>query len=131
MVETVAMPSSGIKKESHFINGIYGIDAKQKSGFCRMAPGNNSVTQVVAYPFYLYFAAYLYTTFCTIITTTGTAINQMVLQKKLYCLFENSGYEGYYNSRRQIVPAFQGGSGVGNNGVVQKRLRHQPGQVQK
>ena len=45
---------------------------------------------------------------------------QIVLQKYIAC-FENSGYEGYYNARRTGVPIFQGGSGVGNNGIVPKR----------
>jgi len=43
-----------------------------------------------------------------------------VMQKYIAC-FENSGYEAYYNQRRTGVPAFQGGSGVGNNGVVPVR----------
>ena len=50
-------------------------------------------------------------------STPGTAINQIVLQKYI-ASFQNSGYESYYNWRRTGVPAFEGGSGVGNNGVV-------------
>ena len=52
--------------------------------------------------------------------TQATAINQIVLQKYI-AMFENSGYEAYYNWRRIGVPAFQSGSGVGNNGVIPKR----------
>jgi hypothetical protein len=43
-----------------------------------------------------------------------------VLQKYI-ASFENSGYESYYNWRRTGVPAFQNGSGVGNNGVIPVR----------
>jgi hypothetical protein len=52
--------------------------------------------------------------------TAATAINQIVMQKYI-AMFENSGYEGYYNWRRTGIPAFQNGSGVGNNGVIPLR----------
>ena len=32
-----------------------------------------------------------------------------------------SGFQAYFQWRRTGVPAFQGGSGVGNNGIVPKR----------
>jgi hypothetical protein len=100
---------------------FYGIDITQ-SNFTTyfLPPGNNSVTQVVAYPFTFNFATYYAQPSVQFSATPATAINQIVLQKYIAC-FENSGYEGYYNWRRTGVPAFQGGSGVGNNGVVPKR----------
>ena len=36
-------------------------------------------------------------------------------------MFENSGYEPYFNWRKVGVPAFEGGVGVGNNGVIPVR----------
>jgi Starch-binding associating with outer membrane len=100
---------------------FYGIDIT-KSNFTAhfLPPGNSSVTQVVAYPFTFNFSAYYAQPSVKLSSTVATAVNQIVLQKYIVC-FENSGYEGYYNYRRTGVPAFQGGSGVGNNGVVPKR----------
>jgi hypothetical protein len=59
--------------------------------------------------------------------TQATAVNQIVLQKYIVC-FENSGYEGYFNWRRTGTPAFQGGTGVGNNGVVPLRWAYPVGE---
>ena len=73
--------------------------------------------QKLPYPFTFNFATYYAQPSVQYSSTPATAINQIVLQKYIAC-FENSGYEGYYNYRRTGVPAFQGGSGVGNNGVI-------------
>jgi hypothetical protein len=118
---------TNIDAESWYKAGItssmafYGIDIT-KSNFTThfLPPGNNSVTQVVAFPFTFNFATYYAQASVQLSATTATAINQIVLQKYIAC-FQNSGYEGYYNSRRTGVPAFQGGAGVGNNGDVPKR----------
>ena len=100
---------------------FYGIDIT-KTSFSTyfLPPGKNSVTQVVQFPFTFNFAAYYAQPSVALSSTPATAINQIVLQKYIAC-FQNSGYEGYYNSRRTGVPAFDGGSGVGNNGIVPKR----------
>jgi hypothetical protein len=50
----------------------------------------------------------------------STGINQIILQKYL-AMFQNSGWEAYYNWRRTGVPTFQTGTGVGNSGVIPKR----------
>ena len=52
---------------------------------------------------------------------TGSAgLNKILLQKYI-AFFQNSGWEPYYNFRRTDVPAFSGGVGIGNNGVVPVR----------
>ena len=100
---------------------FYGIDVNKTSFTAHfLPPGNSSVTQVVAYPFTFNFSNYYAQSSVKLSATPATAISQIVLQKYIVC-FENSGYEGYYNYRRTGVPAFQGGSGVGNNGIIPKR----------
>jgi hypothetical protein len=108
---------TGINESMKF----YGIDITQ-SNFTAyfLPPGANSVTQVAPYPFTFNFATYYAQPSVKISSTPATAINEIVLQKYIAC-FENSGYEPYYNWRRTGVPAFQSGSGVGNNGVIPKR----------
>lgn len=100
---------------------FYGIDITQSNFNAYFLPsGANSVTQVAPYPFTFNFAAYYAQPSVKISSTPAIAINQIVLQKYIAC-FESSGYEPYYNWRRTGVPAFQSGSGIGNNGVIPKR----------
>jgi len=113
--------------ETYYTNGIvesmnfYGIDVTKSSfNAIFLPPGANSVTQVSPYPFTFNFATYYAQPAIKLSATAATAINQIVLQKYIAC-FENSGYEGYYNWRRTGVPAFEGGSGVGNGGVIPLR----------
>ena len=97
---------------------FYGIDVNQTSFTAYfLPPSNSSVTQVVGYPFTFDFNNYYAQASVKLSATSATAINQIVLQKYI-ASFQNSGYESYYNWRRTGVPAFEGGSGVGNNGVV-------------
>jgi hypothetical protein len=100
---------------------FYGINVAQP-GFTAyfLPPGANSVTQVAPYPVLFDFAAYYAQPAVQLSGTASVAIDQIVLQKYIAC-FQNSGYEGYYNYRRTGVPVFQGGSGVGNNGVIPLR----------
>ena len=113
--------------ETYYKNGItesmkfYGIDAVSEAFTAYFLPnGANSVTQVQAYPFDFDFNNYYAQSSVKLSATQTIAINQIVLQKYI-AMFENSGYEAYYNWRRTGVPAFQSGSGVGNNGVIPKR----------
>ncbi len=113
--------------ESYYKAGIaasmafYGIDTSKTSFTAYfLPPGANSVAQVAPYPFSFSFSSYYAQPTVALSSAQPDAINQIVLQKYLAC-FENSGYEGYYNYRRTGIPAFQGGSGVGNNGLVPKR----------
>jgi hypothetical protein len=96
----------------------YGIDVTKTSfNAYFLPPGNSSVTQVAPYPFTFDFNAYYAQPTVKLSGTLAMAIGQIVLQKYI-ANFQNSGYESYYNWRRTGTPAFEGGSGVGNNGVV-------------
>jgi hypothetical protein len=100
---------------------FYGIDVTQTNFTAFfLPPGNTSETQVVGYPVTFDFNAYYAQPSVKYSSVAATAINQIVLQKYI-ASFQNSGYESYYNWRRTGVPAFDGGSGVGNNGIVPVR----------
>jgi len=95
---------------------FYGIDTAQTSFTAYfLPPGVSNSLLVVPYPFTFSFSNYYAQP--AVKYSSGNAVNQIVLQKYIAC-FQNSGYEAYYNWRRTGVPAFQGGSGVGNNGIV-------------
>jgi hypothetical protein len=97
---------------------FYGMDVT-KTSFTTyfLPPGNSSVTEVKPYAFNFDFNAYYAQPSVKLSSTPSTAVNQIVMQKYI-ADFQNSGYESYYNWRRTGVPAFDGGSGVGNNGIV-------------
>jgi hypothetical protein len=100
---------------------FYGINVADTSFTAYFLPGGaSSLSQIAPYPFTFNFTNYYAQPAVQLSSTAATAINQIVLQKYIAC-FQNSGYEGYYNWRRTGVPAFQGGTGVGNNGVVPLR----------
>jgi len=100
---------------------FYGIDITKTSFTAYFLPkGANSVTQVAPYPYNFDFTTYYAQPSVALSPVPTTAINQIVLQKYI-ASFQNSGYESYYNWRRTGVPAFEGGSGVGNNGIVPVR----------
>jgi hypothetical protein len=97
---------------------FYGIDVTKTSfNAIFLPPGNSSVTQVVSYPYSFDFNVYYAQPSVKLSATAATAVNQIVLQKYISS-FQNSGFESFYNWRRTGVPAFLGGSGVGNNGIV-------------
>ena len=98
--------------ETYYRTGIaqslkfYGIDTSSSNQTAYFLPaGANSVTQVAPYPFTFDFSTYYSQPSVKLSSTQATAINQIVLQKYL-AMFENSGYEAYYNWRRTGVPAF-------------------------
>jgi hypothetical protein len=108
---------AGIKESMSF----YGIDVTQTNFTAYfLPPGATSVSEVAPYPFTFDWATYYAQPTVALSANQAKAIGQIVLQKYI-AMFENSGYEAYYNYRRTGVPAFQGGSGVGNGGVVPKR----------
>ncbi|MHB1177079.1 MAG: SusD/RagB family nutrient-binding outer membrane lipoprotein [Daejeonella sp.] len=57
-------------------------------------------------------------------------LNKILIQKYL-SFFQNSGWEAYYNYRRTGVPAFSGGIGVGNNGIIPKRWTYPAGEINR
>jgi hypothetical protein len=97
---------------------FYGMDVT-KTSFTTyfLPPGNSSVTEVKPYTFNFDFNAYYAQPSVKLSSIPATAVNQIVVQKYI-ADFQNSGYESYYNWRRTGIPAFDGGTGVGNNGVV-------------
>jgi hypothetical protein len=100
---------------------FYGIDVTKTSFTTYFLPKDkNAVTQVAPYPYNFDFNAYYAQPAVALSTAAADAIKQIVLQKYI-TNFQNSGYESYYNWRRVGVPAFEGGSGVGNNGIVPLR----------
>jgi hypothetical protein len=118
---------SGSSAETYYRTGIgasmsfYGIDTTQTSFTAYfLPPGANSVTQVAPYPVSFNFSTYYAQPSVKLSAIQDTAVKQIVLQKYIAC-FQNSGYEGYYNWRRTGVPVFQGGSGIGNNGIIPLR----------
>ena len=110
--------------ESYYQNGIktsmafYGIDVAQTNFTAYFLPASdNAVTQVQPYAFTFDWSNYYAQSTVALSSNQSTAISQIVLQKYL-AMYETSGYEAYYNWRRTGSPAFQGGPGIGNNGVV-------------
>ena len=100
---------------------FYGIDVTKTSFTTYFLPKDkNAVTQVAPYPYSFDFNTYYAQPAVSLSTTAADAIKQIVLQKYI-ADFQNSGYESYYNWRRTGVPAFEGGSGVGNNGIIPLR----------
>jgi hypothetical protein len=127
IAEGIARGWAGGTAETYYKTGIiesmnfYGIDVNQ-SNFTAyfLPPSGNAVTDVKPFPFSFSFASYYAQPSVQLSGTLATAVGQIVLQKYI-AMFENSAYEPYLNWRRTGVPAFQGGSGVGNNGVVPVR----------
>ena len=121
---------NGGNAETYYTNGIttsmqyYGINVSTSGPTSNIAfflpPGANAVTQVQPYPFTFDWSTYYAQSAVKLSPTLAIAVQQIVYQKYI-ALFETSGYEPYYNWRRVGVPAFQGGSGVGNNGVIPLR----------
>ena len=60
--------------------------------------------------------------------TGNTGLNKILMQKYI-ASFQNSGWEPYFNFRRTGIPAFSGGVGIGNNGIVPVRWSY-PGSEQ-
>ena len=118
---------AGGNTETFYKSGIiesmkfYGIDTTQESFTAYFLPvGANSVTQVAPYPFSFNFSNYYAQPSVKFSSLATMAIEEIVLQKYI-AMFENSGYEAYFNWRRTGVPPFQSGAGVGNNGIIPKR----------
>lgn len=108
---------TGINESMKF----YGIDTTKPSFTTYfLLPGNTSVAQASPYTINFNFNSYYSQPSVQLSATTATAVNQIVMQKYI-AMFQNSGYEAYYNWRRTGIPAFQTGSGVGNNNTIPLR----------
>ena len=99
---------------------FYGLDPAQTSFTAYyQLPSQNSLGEYTAYPFTFDFNAY-YNQAAVKYAAGATGINQIALQKYI-AMFQNSGWESYFNHRRTGIPAFTSGIGVGNNGIVPQR----------
>jgi len=97
---------------------FYGLDPSQ-TNFNAYFLKSGGLSSIAAYPFTFDFNAY-YNQSSVKYAGGTTGLNQILLQKYLV-FFQNSGWEAYFNYRRTGVPAFSGGTGVGNNGVIPNR----------
>lgn len=100
---------------------FFGIDITQTNFTALfLPPGANDINSVKPYSYTFDFTTYYAQPTVKLSGTEATAVGQIVTQKYI-AFFENSGWEPYYNWRRTGSPAFQSGSGVGNNGVIPVR----------
>jgi SusD/RagB-like outer membrane lipoprotein len=99
---------------------FYGLDPAQTSFTAYFQlPSQGTIGSYTAFPFTFDFNTY-YSQPAVQYAGGQTGLNQIALQKYL-AMFQNSGWEAYFNHRRTGIPAFQGGVGVGNNGVIPLR----------
>ena len=100
--------------------GFYGLDTAQTSFSATFQkPTQSSLGDYTSYPFTFSFSGY-YNQSAVKYASGATGLNQIILQKYI-AMFQNSGWEAYFNYRRTGVPAFQSGVGIGNSGVIPKR----------
>ena len=97
---------------------FYGIDVS-KTNFTAYFLKSGSLGDIAAYPFTFNLDNY-YNQPAVKYAGDATGLNQIVLQKYI-ASFQNSAWEPYFNYRRTGVPAFKGGTGIGNNGNIPKR----------
>ena len=111
--------------ETWYVKGItesmkfYGLDPSGTSFTAYFLQPGNAIGNYTGYPFTFDFNTY-YNQSAVLYAGGATGISQIILQKYL-AMYQNSGWEAYFNYRRTGVPAFQGGTGVGNNGIIPKR----------
>ena len=98
---------------------FYGLDPAQTSFTAYFLPFGNSLGNYAAYPFTFDFNAYYAQT--SVKYAGGTDGLKQILIQKYLAMFQNSGWEAYFNYRRTGYPAFDGGTGVGNNGIIPQR----------
>ena len=98
---------------------FYGLTAAQTSYTAYFLPFGSSLGNytAVAYTFsldnYMAQPAVKY--------AGGSAGLTQILTQKYIAMFQNSGWEAYFNYRRTGVPTFDQGTGIGNNGMIPKR----------
>jgi len=99
---------------------FYGLDTTKTSFTATFQkPSQTSVGSYTTFPFTFSFSAY-YNQSAVQYAGGITGLNQILLQKYI-AMFQNSGWEAYFNYRRTGIPAFQSGVGIGNSGVIPKR----------
>jgi hypothetical protein len=97
---------------------FYGIDVAA-TGFTAYFLKSGGLNDIATYPISFNFNDY-YAQSAVKYAGGSEGLKQIVLQKYI-ALFQNSGWEGYFNYRRTGVPTFKNGTGIGNNGTIPKR----------
>jgi hypothetical protein len=113
--------------EAWYQNGI-----KASHAFYGIKEGSNTVTfqkpggtlaESVTYSVDFNFATYYAQPTVAYAGNNATGLNQILLQKYL-SMYQNSGFEGYYNWRRTGIPTFHTGPGNGNSQRVALRYQY-------
>ena len=113
--------------ETWYQNGI-----KAAQAFYGIKDGTNTVTfqkpggtltESVAYTIDFNYATYYAQATVKYAGNSSDGLKQILLQKYL-SMYQNSGFEGYYNWRRTGVPTFHTGAGTGNSQRVALRFQY-------
>lgn len=107
--------NKGIMQSMNF----YGFDNAKTNYTAALLPIGQSLGQYNNYNFTFSLPDYINQPAVKYVSGS-TGFNQILVQKYL-AFFQNSGWEAYFNYRRTGVPAFNGGTGIGNNGIIPKR----------
>jgi len=99
---------------------FYGFSAGQTSYTATLLHLGKPLGEYETHPFTFDLNAYMAQPSVAYAGNNATGLNQILVQKYL-AFFQNSGWEAYYNYRRTGMPAFDGGTGIGNNGLIPKR----------
>jgi len=117
--------------ETAYKNGVltslayYGITPAQTS-YRALFHSGTTPTDTTGYVYTFNFSTYYAQP--SVKYAAGTAGLNQILMQKYISMFNNSGWEPYFTYRRTGVPAFQGGSGVGNNGTIPLRWSYPYGE---
>ena len=118
---------TGQSAETWYQNGI-----KASQAFYGVKEGANTVTfqkpggtlaESVTYSVDFKYADYYAQSTVKYAGNNADGLKQILLQKYL-AMYQNSGFEGYYNWRRTGVPTFHTGPGTGNSNRVALRFQY-------
>lgn len=119
--------TGGTTAETWYQNGIkasqafYGI--KEGSNVVTFQKPGGTLMESVTYNVDFSFATYYAQVSVQYAGNNATGLNQILLQKYL-AMYQNSGFEGYYNWRRTGVPVFHTGPGNGNSQRIALRYQY-------
>lgn len=98
---------------------FYGITAAQTVYTAYFLKFGSSLGSYTAYPFTFDLAGYLAQS--SVKYAGGETGLKQILTQKYLAMFQNSGWEAYFNYRRTGVPVFDEGTGIGNNNKIPLR----------
>ncbi|WPQ65336.1 SusD/RagB family nutrient-binding outer membrane lipoprotein [Chitinophaga sancti] len=107
--------NTGITESMKF----YGITASQTSYTAYFLKFGSSLGDYTSYAFTFDLSTYLAQS--SVKYAGADEGLKQILTQKYIAMFQNSGWEAYFNYRRTGVPVFDEGTGIGNNGVIPKR----------